>query len=162
MRILKREGRLADEPLRKIILAAVGLHNRFALPARVPEGVALAANVVRDADKLDILRVMDEHLSGPGPYNPTVVLQLPNDPHLCSPAVCRAALEGRTAAYADLRSVNDFRLLLGTWFFDLHFAASRRQFVTDGHAQHLLQGLPADSPQASARDFLLRRLQAVQ
>ena len=161
VRILKREGRLADEPLRKIILAAVGLHNRFALPARVPEGVALAANVVRDADKLDILRVMDEHLSGPGPYNPTVVLQLPNDPHLCSPAVCRAALEGRTAAYADLRSVNDFRLLLGTWFFDLHFAASRRQFVTDGHAQHLLQGLPADSPQASARDFLLRRLQAV-
>lgn len=46
----------------------------------MPEGVALAANVVRDADKLDILRVMDEHLSGPGPYNPTVVLQLPNEP----------------------------------------------------------------------------------
>jgi hypothetical protein len=160
VRILKSEGLLDDEPLRKIILAAVGLHNRFALPARVPQGVALAANVVRDADKLDILRVMDEHLRGPGPYNPTVVLQLPDDPRLCGPEVCRAALEGRVAAYADLHCVNDFRLLLGTWFFDMHFAASRRQFVTDGHALRLLHGLPDASPQAPARNALLQRLEA--
>lgn len=58
VKILKREARLAgeDNATRKIVLAAVGLHNRFSLPAHLPRETELAAHVVRDADKLDILR----------------------------------------------------------------------------------------------------------
>ena len=162
VKILKREARLAGEDARtrKIVLAAVGLHNRFALPAHLPRHTELAAHVVRDADKLDILRVMDEHLSGPGPYSPTVVLNLPDDPSRAGKAVLSAALEGRVAAYADLRSVNDFRVLLGTWLFDMHFAASRRQFVEDGHARRLLEALPPAPPYGPARQALLARLAA--
>lgn len=163
VKILKREARLDEEdaPTRKIVLAAVGLHNRFALPARLPRATELAAHVVRDADKLDILRVMDEHLNGPGPYSPTVVLNLPDEPALAGQAVLRAALAGQVAAYADLRSVNDFRVLLGTWLFDMHFAASRRQFVEDGHAYRLLHGLPTDAIYGPARAALLKRLDGV-
>ena len=82
VRILKREQRLEDEApaVRTLVLVAVGLHNRFALPPGLPEGMARICHAVRDADKLDILRVMDEHLSGPRPYCPTVVLSLPDDP----------------------------------------------------------------------------------
>ncbi|WP_165072012.1 HD domain-containing protein [Desulfovibrio sp. ZJ200] len=160
VKILKREARLAGEDARtrKTVLAAVGLHNRFALPAHLPRTVELAAHVVRDADKLDILRIIDEHLSGPGPCSPTVVLNLPDDPALSGEAVLRAAAEGRVAAYADLRSVNDFRVLLGTWFFDMHFATSRRQFVEDGHARRLLEALPPVPPYGPARAALLERL----
>ncbi len=161
VKILKREARLAGENAhtRRIVLAAVGLHNRFALPGRLPREMELAAHVVRDADKLDILRVMDEHLAGPGPYSPTVVLNLPDDPALAGQAVLRAALEGRVASYADLRSVNDFRVLRNTWIFDMHFAASRRQFVEDGHARRLLEGLPANAAYGPARAALLARLE---
>ena len=160
VKILKREARLAgeDNATRKIVLAAVGLHNRFSLPAHLPRETELAAHVVRDADKLDILRIMDEHLGGPGPYSPTVVLNLPDDPALAGEAVLRAALAGQVAAYADLRSVNDFRVLLGTWFFDMHFAASRRQFVEDGHARRLLEGLPQNATYGPVRVALLKRL----
>ena len=70
----------------------------------------------------------------------------------------RAALAGQVAAYADLRSVNDFRVLLGTWFFDMHFAASRRQFVEDGHARQLLEGLPQNATYGPVRVALLKRL----
>ncbi len=159
VRILKRECCLIDEDTatRKAVMAAVGLHNRFALPQGLPEVVAVAAHVVRDADKLDILRVMDEHLSGPAPYNPTVVLSLPDTPGLCSKAILAAAGENRVAAYADLRSVNDFRVLLGTWFFDMHFASSRNQFVEDGHARNLLLGLPADAPYGEVRQIMLEK-----
>ena len=160
VRVLKKEHCLASESpaVRRLVQAAVGMHNRFALPARTPDDVALTANVVRDADKLDILRVMDEHLSGPGPYNPTVVLQQPDDRTIAGEGVLAAVREKRVAAYADLRCVNDFRLLLATWFYDLHFAASRRQFLEDGHARSLLRGLPDDTPQAPLRDLMLRRL----
>lgn len=160
VRILKQEKRLDGEApfVRKAVLAVVALHNRFALPRGLPELTATAAHVVRDADKLDILRIMDEHLSGPGPYHPTVVLSLPDVPDVYSEAVLRAVSEGRVAAYADLRSVNDFRLLLGTWFFDMHFASSRRQFVEDGHALNLLRGLPDHAPYGQARQAMLEKL----
>ncbi|MDR1777114.1 MAG: HD domain-containing protein [Desulfovibrio sp.] len=160
IKILKRENPLGGEEktVRDTALAAVGLHNRFSLPPALPENLHLVAQAVRDADKLDILRVMDEHLAGAKPYCPTVVLNLPDDPNLVGGAIVAAALKGRVAAYADLRSVNDFRLLLGTWFFDMHFPTSRLRFVRDGHAGRLLQSLPSSTPYAAARDLLLTRL----
>ncbi|HZF60845.1 MAG TPA: HD domain-containing protein [Desulfovibrio sp.] len=161
VRVLKAESRLVNESPQtsKLVMAAVGMHNRFALPKGTPEDIALVTNVVRDADKLDILRIMDEHLSGPAPYNPTVVLQQPDDPTIASEAVLKAVREKRVAAYMDLRCVNDFRLLLATWFFDLHFASSRRKFLADGHAQNLLRSVPDTVPQAEARDCLLHILE---
>ncbi|MDE7240816.1 HD domain-containing protein [Desulfovibrio sp.] len=160
VRILKREGRLDGEPaaLRRRVLAGVGLHNRFALPERLPEEIAEVTHVVRDADKLDILRIMHENLCGPEPYHPTVVLGLPDDPDLVSGAVLRAAREGRVASYADLSSVNDLRVLLGTWLFDMHFPASRRQFAGAGHARELLESLPQDENYGDIRKALLDRL----
>ena len=162
VRILKAHACLKQESPknRKLIMAAVGMHNRFALPAHTPPLVALITNVVRDADKLDILRVMAEHLNGPAPYNPTVVLQQPDDPTIASEAVLQAVFEHRVAAYAALRCVNDFRLLLGTWFFDLHFATCRSKFLQDGHARNLLRCMPGTVPQAPARDHLLALLDA--
>ena len=163
VRILKRERRLDGEPaaLRRRILSGVGLHNRFALPARLPKEIAEVTHVVRDADKLDILRVMHENLCGPEPYHPTVVLGLPDDPHLVGEAVLRAAREGRVASYADLASVNDLRVLLGTWLFDMHFPASRRQFAAAGHARQLLEGLPQDENYGEIRQALLQNLAAM-
>lgn len=161
--ILKREGRLAQEDatVRRLVLTAVALHNRYALPAALPDDMACVARTVRDADKLDILRVMDEHLSGPRPYCPTVVLGLPDTADKVSGKVLEDALQGRVASYTDLRSVNDFRVLLGTWLDDMHFASSRRLFAASPHALRLLEDLPQEGPYAAARACLLQRLERV-
>lgn len=162
VKITRREKMLVDEDkkIAGIALAAIGLHNRFALPAHLAPDIRFAADVVRDSDKLDILRVMDEHLSAPGPYNPTVVLSLPDSGELYSPTVIEAALQGAVAAYADLRSVNDFRLLLGTWFYEMHFASSKKRFMEDGHAARLVGALPQNAIYGKARAKLLRDLDA--
>ncbi len=152
---------LSCEPLvRTAVTRAVALHNAFALPEHLPYDVAKVTEVVRDADKLDILRVMDEHLSRPGPYSPTVVLSLPDDPDLFSQTVLDCALTGRVASYTDLASVNDFRLLLGTWIFSLSFATSRQRLAEAGHARRLLGQLP-DHIYGPARDRLLAELDAL-
>lgn len=160
VKILRREGFLAGEmaAVRRIILAAVGLHNRFALPPGLPRDVLRAAHIVRDADKLDILRIMNAHLSRPGPYNPTVVLGLPDDPRAAGRAVLDAVAAGRIPSYRDLVCVNDFRVLLGSWVFDMHFPSSRRRFLEDGNGRALVAGLPADGPHATARSRLLAAL----
>lgn len=154
--LLRKNAILADEPPedRRAILTAIAVHNRKALPQKLPPLADTAARVTRDADKLDILRVMDEHLSAGGPYNPTVVLSLPDsDAH--GENVTRAALARRTASYEDLRSVNDFRLLLGAWLFDMNFAASRSMFISAGHARRIVAALPANAVYGEARAFIL-------
>ncbi|MBO4335227.1 MAG: HD domain-containing protein [Desulfovibrio sp.] len=161
VRLIKATGCLAQESrdLRHLVMAAVGLHNRFALPRHLEATIDLVTRVVRDADKLDILRVIDGHLAK-RPYNPTVVLQLPDDPLLASREVIFAALHDATASYGDLLSVNDFRLLLATWIFDLNFASSKKRFIDQGHALNILKPLPDTGIYAEARRHMLACLQA--
>lgn len=159
VQILKNERRFNEEPpkIAALALAAIGMHNRRGIPAHLPPDVRLAACTVRDADKLDILRVMDEHLSGPRPYNPTVILSLPDDPGLYSVRVIANALAEKAASYNDLRSVNDFRLLLGSWFYELSFASSRKRLIDKGHAANLVKQLPDDEIYGAARKAILKR-----
>ncbi|MDR0477819.1 MAG: HD domain-containing protein [Desulfobulbaceae bacterium] len=157
VRVINQEGCLNSEECRSLIAAAVALHNRFALPAHLPEAVRRITLVVRDADKLDILRLMDEQLSGKGDCAETMVYGLPDNPFLASKNIIAAALAGRVASYADLTSVGDFKMLLATWVFDMHFPVSVRRFAADGHARRLLESLAPDSPHATARAALLAR-----
>lgn len=157
VKILKKENRLGgeDKTTRIMTLAAVALHNRFRLPEILAPEMVLAARVTRDADKLDILRVMSLHLSR-RPYNPTVVLSLPDDPAIHSQKVLASAFAKSAASYSDLRSVNDFRVLLGSWFFDLNLPGAKRKFVLDGHGRKLVEGLPDNAAYEEVRNFLLK------
>lgn len=156
--LLERYDVLAQEPfVRHVVIQAVAWHNAYALPEDLPEDVAMVTRVTRDADKIDILRVMDEHLSSPGPHEPTVVLSLPDDPAQFSQQTIDLTLAGKTAGYTDLTSVNDFRLLLGSWVNALYFPSARKRMASQGHAQRLLSALP-DTPYGQARDMLLARL----
>ena len=151
--VLEREPQLA-----RAVTEAVRLHNAYALPEELPADVRIVTQTVRDADKLDIMRVIDAHLSRPGPYSPTVVLSRPDDPSLFSDKVIQACLDHRAASYDDLASVNDFRLLLGTWIYGLNYKASRRLLARQGRCRRLVEALPADGPYREARSQLLDEL----
>lgn len=157
VKILKAEKRLETEPKqdRHLIFTAIGLHNRFRLPPRLTAAQSMICEIVRSADKLDILRVMDEHLSGPGPYNPTVVLSLPDDPDICGQTALDAALAKTVASYNDLRSVNDFRILLGSWFFEMRASGAKELFLRAGHGRRLVEAVPDNAAYGKARNFLL-------
>ena len=144
--------------LQEIVVQAVRLHNAFALAQDLDREVALVTKVVRDSDKLDILRIIDGHLSAEKPYNPTVILSLPDDPAVSSPVVIRCAVQDDVASYSDLRSVNDFRLLLATWIHDMNFASSRAEFIRQGHARHIAEMLPTEGVYAEARAHVLAQI----
>ena len=160
VKILKSEAALTEErpELRRLVQSAIVLHNRYCLPAKLPPQIRLIADTVRDADKLDICRVFAAQLASSGPRSSTVLLSVKDDPKLHSPKVLEDALARRVASYADLRSVNDFRVLLGTWQYDLRFAASRGQLAREGHLRRLLEDLPPLPPFQSAREQLLADL----
>lgn len=154
--ILLLEKRLGGEQteIAELVLHAVGAHNRKDLPDSLDAHQILVCNLVRDADKLDILRIMDAHLAKK-PYNPTVVLSLPDDDSKHNSKVAEDVKARRCASYGDLRSVNDFRLLLGSWYYDLNFDSSRRIFLRSGHGIKLLAALPDNSCYGAVRRLLL-------
>ena len=160
VKILKSEAALkAESPgLRRLVQSALILHNRYCLPPKLPPEIRLIADAVRDADKLDICRVFAAHLASREPRSSTVLLAVKDDPALFTSKVLEDALARRVAGYADLRSINDFRILLGTWQYDLRFALSRRQLAGEGHLQRLLEELPPLPALRAVREQLLADL----
>jgi putative nucleotidyltransferase with HDIG domain len=150
--ILRREGFLADVDPRLRVLArtAVCLHNRFAIPAGVTGEGRLALLGVRDADKLDILRVMEEHIGPGGTPDDAVVMHLKDDPCAFNPHILEALEAHRVASFKDMRVINDFRLLLCTWIFDLNYRTSRRLLADSGRLENLVASL-SGAPEARKR-----------
>lgn len=157
VKIIKKHNRLAglEKKAADQIMCAVALHNRAELPGTLNPELAPGCQVIRDADKLDILRVMSEHLAGPGPRNPTVVLSLPDSPEPGSPELIKKVLAGQVGSYASLRTVNDFRALLGSWFYDLHSRTAKNIFIREGCGAAIVADLPKDSHYGPAREKLL-------
>lgn len=154
--VIRKQGFLrheADE-VQSLVETAVSLHNRYALPDDLAPEPRLITDMVRDADKLDILRVMVQHLDGALPEKDTVVLSVRDEPERWTPSVVDDVLAGRVARYTDLHYVNDFRLLLGTWLHDLRFAATRRMLTHSGLMENVLDGLPRTTELDKAVSYL--------
>lgn len=156
--VVKKERFLSEEPepVRKWALTAIALHNRYRLP-ELPEPFRMITHVVRDADKLDIMRIMAQHLSQPIPTR-DVVLHVKDEPQAWSPAVAGKVLAGEVPSYTELRYVNDFRILLGSWIHDLHFASTKRACANSGYVEAVLEGLPAAPQLEPVKQYLLNVL----
>lgn len=153
--VLARHGGLVRFSARDrgLVRLAVMTHNRRTLPRRLlsggdPEALVLA-RIVRDADKLDIVRVMLEHFAVPGEKDPVVFLGLPERPGRFNPAIIADIEAGRIGNYYDMESVNDFALLLLSWINDMAFARTRRLFFRRGYVDALFGQLP-QTPELTA------------
>jgi HD domain len=125
-----------------VIIRSVTMHNMFSLPTTLDEETALYAKLVRDADKLDILRVFLEFFKqDPGSRAEAVILGLPDAPGY-SQEVLRCVREGTMARKAMLQTQNDFKLLQLTWMYDLNFTCSLRMVLERDHITKLAKNLP--------------------
>lgn len=159
VRTVRKEHFLDEESrsVRRAALVAIALHNRYRLPPGLQDSYLKMAHAVRDADKLDIMRIMAFHLAQPVPTG-EVVLQVQDEPALWTPDIARIVLAGKVPSYTDLKYVNDFRMLIGAWVHELHFATARRLCRASGHVEAILAGLPQGAElrcvQASILDAL--------
>jgi hypothetical protein len=100
---------------RNLVLAAVALHNRRAIPPSLIPRLIPLAHLVRDADKLDIFRVMESAVNdGSLARNPEIAwgLQVKGAP---SPDVVAAISQGRSVSYTWIRTLSDFVLIQVGW-----------------------------------------------
>ncbi len=111
----------------KTVLAAVALHNKRRISPTVSPELASFVHLVRDADKLDIFRVMESAVKdGSLESNPEIAwdLQVKGAP---SPDVVASVRLGRSVSYASIRTLSDFVLIQVGWLIGgLHYPTAIR------------------------------------
>ena len=117
---------LAEEE-RRLILLAVGHHNKRDVPLSLMGLEADLVHLVRDADKLDIFRVLEVAVNdGSLARNPEIAwgLQMVGAP---TPEVVEAVVKGQTVSYELVRAFSDFVLIQVGWLNGgLRFKTSMR------------------------------------
>ena len=130
--IIRQQGWLVTLPEdeQRYILTAIQLHNKREAPLSLAGLEADLVHLVRDADKLDIFRVLEEAVNdGSLARNPEIAwgLQMKGAPN---PAVVEAVAKGQTVSYDWVRAFSDFVLIQVGWLNGgLHFNTSMRLAV---------------------------------
>ena len=117
-----------------MILDAVLFHNRRDLPDGLDALTRAAAQTVRDADKLDIFRVLEDRVANTDwRHDCQAFWNLPTTARP-NPAVLAAIREGRPVDYQNIASLADFVLVQVGWMVSgLAYATSRRLCAERGH-----------------------------
>ena len=120
---------------RDVILKAILYHNRRDLPPEIEQSnnpnnrtiLGAASHTVRDADKLDIFRVLEDQVAHADWKSDTRAFWnlAVNDPP--NPVVVDCIAKGQPVDYQNIKSLSDFVLIQVGWMVSgLHFATARR------------------------------------
>ena len=147
VRIIRDNGILEpfDPVTADIILRAVACHNRLTLPQKADAHFLMILKMLRDADKLDIWRVVTEYYQQSATdRNQAVELDLPDENTISDP-VCQALMCGELARMADLKTLNDFKLLQIGWIYDVNFTRALEIVKEKRYLEAIREKLPKES-----------------
>ncbi len=119
LRDMHLPGPYSRQEWRKIRFA-VAQHNALKVTPKISDEVKIMTHVVRDADKLDIYRVLAEHFTSDNP-DQAVTLNLEQSPDQYTEELLDEVISGRLGDYAKARYINDFKILVIGWLNDIQF-----------------------------------------
>lgn len=131
-----------SEEMRTRIETAVRHHNARHIPEGLDGRTLALLHGVRDADKLDIIHVVDDAIRTDSlSLFPEMTLHVDLEGPLHDPIL--VALETRgTIGYGEIRSLSDFLGILLSWLYDLRYPASSRLAVERGLLARVCEHLP--------------------
>lgn len=144
LRSLSLSDRLSEEDLR-IIRIAIGQHNLKTLNPRLPHPLSTPVHVVRDADKIDILRLIIEHFSKSEDKNPIITHGVTDDPGKYSSTIYDQIISGYPGDYKDIQYANDFMLIALGWTSTLGFKSSLKIIQERNLINQIAEILPKDN-----------------
>jgi putative nucleotidyltransferase with HDIG domain len=124
-----------------IILKSIENHNKLKLPKLDNEQQTLFAHLLRDADKLDIYESSYRFFKEKMGIQPIMTFDLVNSAEV-SEKIIKSIMAGKTAAVEDMRTMNDYKLLLISMAFDLNFKYSFRLLSEKQYIQKIYETLP--------------------
>lgn len=107
--------------IKDIVLTAVKFHNKKDVPTNIPLGTYRWVSLVRDADKIDIYRMVQDRINKGTIYE---ILPEHNDVDGLSGKLVEEIERSGKGSYSNARSLPDYRLIQLTWGCDLNFPVS--------------------------------------
>jgi hypothetical protein len=133
-------GLRAEE--RELIQIAIRHHNVRRLPLNLSKRQDRFSRLLRDADKLDIWRVVITELEGCGNLVETLAGVIPISSSI-NRKIVTELLERKVLDFSSVQNRNDMILLRLGWVFDLNFAISCREVLERQYVERLCSNLPA-------------------
>ncbi len=113
----------------QIITFAIRNHNAKQIEATADKRKLYFAKLIRDADKLDIFRVLRPYLTT-------------SDEEPCSAAFIRQFQNGGQCDYYEMRTQNDRKLVRLLWIYDVNFAWTLDKIISKGYVDEIIHSLP--------------------
>jgi len=131
-----------DDSMQNLILRTISYHNRAALPEDETDTCLFFSRLLRDADKLDIWRVVTDYYNrGNGKRNGAIELGLPDTAGF-SDEVYQDLMNKRIVDIKHLQNLNDFKLLQMGWVFDINFEPTFRYIQSRRYVEKIGEVLP--------------------
>lgn len=139
-----------------LIRQTVKFHNVFDIPHFEDENLTFFVKLLRDADKLDILRVFINYYESPEEERASATaFGLPDTPEY-SKEILERIYNRQKVSYSYLRTVNDFKLMNLSWTYLLNFKASYRLLKERGYLDRIIKHLP-DAEEITRAVVLVRK-----
>lgn len=127
---------------KELVFAAILNHNKFKIQEGLTGQELLHAKLIRDADKMDIFRVLTEYyIKRTGTVNHTLTLELPKGTTV-SPAVAKEVLAGKMVSKKNLASEMDVKIMQLSWVYDLNFRPTFEYLVKNRYLENVYNSLP--------------------
>lgn len=127
---------------RDIIARAVGCHNLLDLPKDLQGRPLLFVQLIRDADKLDILGVFSGHYDRPDSDLTQVLGAEATASGDYSRSLAAKILRREKCSYDEIKGPHDRKLLLLSWIYDINFAATLSEISSASYLEGILATLP--------------------
>jgi hypothetical protein len=134
-----------DPSQQRLIKTAIEFHGAKELPQNLANDEVLMLKLIRDADKLDVYRVVQGYAEQYR-QNPEKFLaerEFSDDPSY-SQQMIKALYNRQPIGYSQLNTVNDMTLLILAWVYDINYAATLSKVVQRGYIDFLFDQLPDD------------------
>lgn len=158
LQAINSSGVLSCLPIneRNLIRRCIWHHNKYQLPITSCTDFLRYSRLIRDADKLDILGIVIEHLDKRQMHpNHAIDIGMIDEPIL-SVNVISDLMQGRMVRISEMRTIEDMRLMYLSWIFDISFPFTIASISESGYLKRLMDGLPDNDQSIKIKKLILK------
>lgn len=132
-----------DKKQARIIKDTVYNHGLLSISDNLKEDSIIYTKIIRDADKLDIYRIVTEYYRHSETRNVAIELGLFKEEKV-SEQIIEALEKGEVIRKEELIYLNDFKILQISWIFDLNFDCTRKIILESGYIDLIIKSIEGE------------------
>jgi hypothetical protein len=143
-----------NDSIKDLAYRVISYHNRPFLPDVETDTCLFYTKLLRDADKLDIYRVLTRYYRrSDDSSNSAIELELPDTPEI-SDKVYEAVTNKKIVDIRHIQTFNDFKVLQIGWIFDLNFQPTLDAVISRNYINDIYGALPASDKLQTIKDVV--------